>query len=371
MSFATTTNANKNKLSLLLLLITLVVMGVPSAHGHGAITGVKGIGGPEGKALGIVDTTPRTGTTRKPFQQDTSIIRDREIKSGRTGPCGRTLGGGNNDIAAGVKALMAELGGGLPMVAAGMPLTMTVHQINADGAGPYICALSADGTGKDFTPVKVTMNLPGVRGRNARTSLKDQALMVTMPGDLKCTGGAAKNMCLVRCRNAAAAGPFGGCVPVQQMVGAAAIMLPSSMVGQNVTGAGMGMGADMGAGMGMNQGTDMTKNGDMGMAKESTDMTQGMANGTDMTNGTDMNMGAGRDMYMGTGTDATKGTDMTNGTDIGMNQGADMNMDINKGTNTKAGIDMGTVTDMIKNMDMSMGAGADTNMGADRIKGRQ
>ncbi|KAI9219260.1 hypothetical protein BC828DRAFT_175118 [Blastocladiella britannica] len=205
-----------------LLLIALVAMTMATwVHGHGAITGAKGIGGPEGKALGIVDDTPRDGRTRNPFQQDTSIIRDGEIASGRTGPCGRTLGGGNNDITEGVQSLMTDLGG-LPMVAAGQPLTMTVHQINADGAGPYTCDLSADGTGQDFTPLKVDQNLPGKRGRNARTSVTDQPLAVTMPVGLKCSGGPGGNMCLVRCRNAARAGPFGGCVPVQQMNGAAA-----------------------------------------------------------------------------------------------------------------------------------------------------
>lgn len=36
----------------------------------------------------------------QPFQQDTSIIREREISSGKTTACGRTKAGGNVDIAA-------------------------------------------------------------------------------------------------------------------------------------------------------------------------------------------------------------------------------------------------------------------------------
>jgi hypothetical protein len=50
--------------------------------------------------FGIIESTPRDGSRAKPFQQDTSVIRDREIASGKTGVCGRTSAGGNNDVAA-------------------------------------------------------------------------------------------------------------------------------------------------------------------------------------------------------------------------------------------------------------------------------
>ncbi|KAF3287530.1 hypothetical protein TWF970_007250 [Orbilia oligospora] len=41
-----------------------------------------------------------------------------------------------------------------------------------------------------------------------------------LPTDLRCTGsyGNMKNICLIRCENKAANGPFGSCVPVQQIV---------------------------------------------------------------------------------------------------------------------------------------------------------
>ncbi|KAI8822854.1 uncharacterized protein EV422DRAFT_522409 [Fimicolochytrium jonesii] len=182
---------------------------------HGAIIGAKGVAGPAGRALGIDPATPRDGKGRNPFQQDTSIIRDRDIASGRASACGRTLAGGTNDIAAGVAALTQELGG-LPEVAAGQPLELTVHQINGDGAGPYTCEVDQSGTGDNFQAAQITTNLPGRRGNNRATQLTDQPLVVQMPAALKCAGGAAGNMCLVRCRNPARAGPFGGCVPVTQ-----------------------------------------------------------------------------------------------------------------------------------------------------------
>lgn len=37
-----------------------------------------------------------------------------------------------------------------------------------------------------------------------------------MPSDLACTGASTGNVCTVRCRNNALAGPFGGCFAVQQ-----------------------------------------------------------------------------------------------------------------------------------------------------------
>ncbi|KAI9190075.1 hypothetical protein H9P43_001508 [Blastocladiella emersonii ATCC 22665] len=192
--------------------LALLAALVASVHSHGAIIGAKGINNVEGRALGVKMTTPRDGTGRNPFQQDASIIRDGEIADGGS-PCGRTLGGGNNDIASGMSAMKAELGG-LPMVAPGQPLTLTVHQINADGAGPYTCDISTTASGTDFQPLQVMQNLPGQRGRNRATNTTPQPLMVMIPQNAQCTGGADGNACIVRCRNPANAGPFGGCIPV-------------------------------------------------------------------------------------------------------------------------------------------------------------
>lgn len=43
-----------------------------------------------------------------------------------------------------------------------------------------------------------------------------QPLTAKVAADQKCTGnmGGMSNVCMVRCNNAANAGPFGGCVPV-------------------------------------------------------------------------------------------------------------------------------------------------------------
>lgn len=112
--------------------------------------------------FGIIASTPRDGTTRRPFQQDTSIIRDREITSGKAGfviyhlqfvtralhfmpsVCGRTLAGGNNDVQSQLTGeflpfprmtfndliSLAAVNAGLPSASSTGALTMTLHQIN-------------------------------------------------------------------------------------------------------------------------------------------------------------------------------------------------------------------------------------------------
>lgn len=86
----------------MIFIYQLVPLLVAALHvsAHGVITNVSGANGVAGQAFGVVATTPRTGSKRDPFQQDSSIIRDREISSGKAGVCGRTLGGGNNDVQA-------------------------------------------------------------------------------------------------------------------------------------------------------------------------------------------------------------------------------------------------------------------------------
>lgn len=94
---------------------------------------------------------------------------------------------------------------------------MTLHQVNSDGAGPYECMLDVTGTGKNFTSLPVSTQVPGKNGRNKKGQMTDWPLVVELPFDLKCTGssGDLTGICLVRCQNPV--GPFGGCVPVQQV----------------------------------------------------------------------------------------------------------------------------------------------------------
>ncbi|CAE6420279.1 unnamed protein product [Rhizoctonia solani] len=194
--------------------LLLVLAAISSVNAHGALVAVTGSNGVNGQGFGIVESTPRDGTRRQPFQTDTSIIRDREIASGDAGPCGRTLAGGVNDMTAQMEAASSA---GLPAAAADGSVTMTIHQVNGDGAGPYTCGVSADASGQNFVDMKVTTNVPG---QNSRSNAKatDFPLVAQMPAGTTCTGGPNGDACVVRCRNAARAGPFGGCAAVTNPV---------------------------------------------------------------------------------------------------------------------------------------------------------
>lgn len=187
--------------------------------GHAAIIGATGDQGGQGSAIGVDPNTPRDGTRRNPFQQDST-----RFKNAQADTCGETLGGGDNDVQAGTAQVMQLNGGTLPQVSAGGEISMTLHQVNGDGAGPYKCMIDATGTGTQWTPIQVTQNIDGnARGRNNDQQMQDLPLRAAIPANQQCTGTVAgqSNVCMVRCENPARAGPFGGCVPVQ-MAGAAA-----------------------------------------------------------------------------------------------------------------------------------------------------
>ncbi|KAG8830366.1 hypothetical protein FRC18_008207 [Serendipita sp. 400] len=186
--------------------VTLIAL-ASSVYGHGAIVAIQGANGVSAMAMGVVATTPRDGTRRNPFQTDSSIINDEEIESGEASPCGRTLQGGVNQIASEVDAASSA---GLPAMSADGQITMTLHQVNGDGAGPYTCDISTDATGTNFQPATVVTNVPG-RNSRSRARAQDFPLVVQAAPGTACTGGPNGDACIVRCRNAARAGPFGGC----------------------------------------------------------------------------------------------------------------------------------------------------------------
>ncbi|KAI0404756.1 hypothetical protein F4802DRAFT_219485 [Xylaria palmicola] len=197
---------------------TRVILGVGLmciAHlvaGHGAIVNAVGDAGGSGMALGIDSSTPRDGTRRRPFQQDTTRFRGDSADT-----VGETLAGGDNDVEQGTQAIMAETGDQLPQITQGGQLNMTLHQVNSDGGGPYTCAINADGTGQTWEDITVTTTPPGEDSRNREGAATDFPLVAAIPDDQTCTGTVAgqDNACLVRCMNDARAGPFGGVVPVQ------------------------------------------------------------------------------------------------------------------------------------------------------------
>ncbi|KLO06366.1 hypothetical protein SCHPADRAFT_895496 [Schizopora paradoxa] len=180
------------------------------ANAHGVITAVTGANGVTSQAFGVIASTPRDGSTPVPFEQDTSVIRNLEIQTGQTGVCGKTKAGGNNEVTTQLNQAVAA---GLPSAAADGSVTMTLHQVNQDGAGPYTCEVSTDATGQNFAAMTVTTNVPGFDSLSLAQAT-DFPLVAQLPAGTNCTGGPDGNACLVRCKNNAIAGPFGGCTAV-------------------------------------------------------------------------------------------------------------------------------------------------------------
>ncbi|KAK1979879.1 hypothetical protein LZ30DRAFT_156451 [Colletotrichum cereale] len=188
---------------------------VAVAHGHGVILGAKGDTG-ESIGFKVDPNIARNCTTINPCQQDATLIRDAEINANIVNECGRTELSGNIDIGENTENALAA--GQVTKVKAGSELQVTIHQVNADGAGPYFCDLdptsnSLGGSGQ--TPLVVTNNVPGVNGFS-QAKAQQFNITVKLPADMKCSGASTGDICTVRCRNIAVAGPFGGCFPIQQ-----------------------------------------------------------------------------------------------------------------------------------------------------------
>ncbi|KAH8165712.1 hypothetical protein CIB48_g2510 [Xylaria polymorpha] len=105
---------------------------------------------------------------------------------------------------------------GLPTCSDDGSITMTFRQINQDGAGPLKADVDGTSGGADvdaFKTAEVTQDVPGlpIGGLSLATNT-DFPVTVQMPAGMTCDATVAdvENVCIVRVRNGAAAGPFGG-----------------------------------------------------------------------------------------------------------------------------------------------------------------
>lgn len=145
------------------------------------------------------------------------------LLGGLLGGLGGGLGGGAGGKKADLpdEASVAATAGdgassGLPTCSNNGEITMTYRQINQDGAGPMTADIDATSGGTDpaaFQSAEVVQDVPGVGfGGLSLATNTDFPLTVKMPQGMTCEGsvGGADNVCIVRVRNSAAAGPFGG-----------------------------------------------------------------------------------------------------------------------------------------------------------------
>lgn len=129
----------------------------------------------------------RNCTTINPCQQDATIIRDAEIDANIVNQCGRTELSGNIDVGENTENALAA--GAVTQVKAGSQIKVTIHQVNADGAGPYACDLDeTSNTGVISQNLTVENNVPGTNGFS-QAKAQDFDILVTMPDKFTCTGG--------------------------------------------------------------------------------------------------------------------------------------------------------------------------------------
>lgn len=189
---------------------------ISTVHSHAAIIAATGDTGSSQGFLVDPDIA-RNCTTISPCQQDATIIRDTEITQNIVNACGRTEIAGNIDIGEQTENELAA--GRITTVSAGSVMQVTIHQVNADGAGPFECDMDETSNAvTTFTPLKVSNNVPGTFGLS-QAKEKEFTINVQMPDKFNCIGASTGNICTVRCRNNAVAGPFGGCFAVQQTDG--------------------------------------------------------------------------------------------------------------------------------------------------------
>jgi hypothetical protein len=189
---------------------------ITTVHSHAAILAAVGDSGSSQGFL-VDPAIARNCTTISPCQQDATIIRDQEITQNIVNACGRTEINGNIDIGEQTENELAA--GRMTTVSSGSVMKVTIHQVNADGAGPFECDMDETSNAvTTFTPLKVTNNVPGSLGLS-QAKEQDFEINVQMPEKFNCIGASTGNICTVRCRNTAVAGPFGGCFAVQQTDG--------------------------------------------------------------------------------------------------------------------------------------------------------
>ncbi|KAK8051617.1 hypothetical protein PG993_003002 [Apiospora rasikravindrae] len=194
--------------------LTLTAL-VSLAQAHVTFLNIQGDPGSNSSIqFGIDPAQARNCTLISACQLDTNLIRDAEIDANLVNLCGRNQLIGNIDIAYHTENAIAA--GAVTQVKKGSEITIMMHQVNADGAGPYECDID-EGSNSSLMVKKLTMinNVPGVNGVS-QAMVKDFNITAKMPDDFTCYGASPGNICTIRCRNNAVAGPFGGCFAVQQ-----------------------------------------------------------------------------------------------------------------------------------------------------------
>lgn len=185
--------------------LVALLAGASAVSAHGVILAAEG---DKGKSQGFLvnENVARNCTEISPCQQDSVIIRDAEIQQNIVNGCGRTELNGNIDIGEQTENELAA--NRMTQVSQGSSVAVTIHQVNADGAGPYECDLddtskwrflkkirpfinshqAIGNSGTNFQKLQISNNVPGENGLSD-AKFQDFTINVQMPDNLNCTGG--------------------------------------------------------------------------------------------------------------------------------------------------------------------------------------
>ncbi|EFZ01651.1 hypothetical protein MAA_02880 [Metarhizium robertsii ARSEF 23] len=211
--------------------------------------------------MGTNPNIPIDGEDPTPFQLDSPIIRTKEKDNLLVNGCGRTKLQTNIDVAN--ETEIAIQNNQIANCKPGDTLTMTVFVVNTDGSGPYFADIDEKSNVGIFRELGKVDGIDGKNGiqRNAFTAFDVQ---IPLPNDMKCEGGKDLNACTLRIRNLADAGPFGGCVALQDVTKGGAGNGGAGNGGAGNGGAGNGGAGNGGVGNGGNGGNGGLGNGDQG-----------------------------------------------------------------------------------------------------------
>ncbi|KAF9879181.1 GEgh16 protein [Colletotrichum karsti] len=164
-------------------------------------------------AQGVILKAQGKGAASLPFQvntkqADANIISTKEITDNVVNECGRTILGGNIDIGENTENQLAAKT--VTQVTKGSTVDIQIAQVSQDGAGPYTCDLDQT-SNANAASGQTKLQIQEAQPQNGIINLK-----VQLPQDMACVGASTGDVCTIRCFNAAAAGPFGGCVAIQQ-----------------------------------------------------------------------------------------------------------------------------------------------------------
>ncbi|XP_044724009.1 putative cell surface protein [Hirsutella rhossiliensis] len=189
-------------------------------QGNGPVNAATAIGNFMGTNQNVASNAGQTGVGQEDDLSGLAGKQRRDAhKTYARGLLDGLLGGGA--AGAGLGGLLGGAAGGggqkgLPTADDQGMVTMVYRQINQDGAGPLSAAMDGTSGGTDpnaFKNAQVMQDVPGlgVGGLSLATNT-DFPVKVQMPQGMTCdaTVGGAQNVCIVRVRNSAAAGPFGG-----------------------------------------------------------------------------------------------------------------------------------------------------------------